>query len=350
MRDYDIFRAGDIVLQSGITYPQAQLAYKTYGTLNSGKSNLILFPTPFGAHHTDIEWMIRPGGALDPTRWFIVIPNQFGNGLSSSPSNASPPFNRGNHPHFTVYDNVAVQHRLVTEVFGVNKIALVYGWSMGGQQAYHWAAMYPDMVRRIGVSCGSARTSPHNWVFLEGVKAALTTDSSYRDGLFLAYPERGLRAMGRVYAGWALSQAFYRDELWRVMGYSSVEDYIVGAWERSFLRRDPNDLLAHIWTWQHADISANEHYDGDFAAALAAIRARALIMPSATDLYFPVEDNRREVAQMPNAELVVIPSDWGHRAGMPAHNPVDAQFIDAALKRLLECRPPKLDGAAAGVE
>jgi homoserine O-acetyltransferase len=89
-----------------------------------------------------------------------------------------------------------------------------------------------------------------------------------------------------------------------------------------------------LWTWQHADISANETYKGDFAAALRAIKARAIVMPSQTDLYFRVRDNEIEVAQMPNAELRTIPSIWGHVAGLGVHPP-DNEFIDAALKQLL---------------
>ena len=89
-----------------------------------------------------------------------------------------------------------------------------------------------------------------------------------------------------------------------------------------------------LWTWQHADITANARFNGDFAGALQAIRARAIVMPSETDLYFRVRDNQLEVAQMPNAELRPIPSIWGHAAGLGV-NPVDNGFIDAALNELL---------------
>lgn len=333
--DTKTFDAGSVILDSGRNHRGTHLAYQTYGTLNADKSNAIIFPTPYGGHHTDIEWLIGPDHALDPTRYFIVIPNMFGNGLSSSPSNATSPANGSRWPTFTVADNVRVQRRLLQGVFGIERLALAVGWSMGGMQAYHWAALYPDAVERLAVLCGAAKTSPHNQVFLEGVKATLTTDVHYQDGRFVGFPERGLRAMGRVYAGWAMSQTFYRDELWRQAGFSSLEDYLVTNWEGNYLRRDPGNLLAMLWTWQQADISANELYHGDLSAALGAITARALIMPGATDLYFQVEDSRREVAQMRNAELRVIPSDWGHRAGMPVQNPVDAQFIDAALIELL---------------
>jgi homoserine O-acetyltransferase len=217
-------------------------------------------------------------------------------------------------------------------------VALAGGFSMGGLQAYHWAALFPQAVERVAVLCGAARCSPHNFVFLEGVRSALTADSHYQDGRFVGVPERGLRAMGRVYAGWALSQTFYRNELWRTLGNSSLEDFLIQGWEGNFLKRDADNLLTHIWAWQNADICANELYSGDFGKALGAITARACIMPSATDLYFQVEDNRREVALMRNArhaELRVIPSDWGHRAGSAGAPPADREFVDAALKELL---------------
>jgi homoserine O-acetyltransferase len=90
-----------------------------------------------------------------------------------------------------------------------------------------------------------------------------------------------------------------------------------------------------IWSWQHADISANELYNGDVAKALGTISASALIMPTTTDLYFTVADNEREVVHMRHAELRPIPSIWGHRAGNPMQNPEDDDFIDRAVKELL---------------
>jgi homoserine O-acetyltransferase len=335
MSDYQIFNAGNVVLQSGMTLRNAELAYKTYGTLDAAKSNAIVYPTSYGAQHYDTEWLIQRGAALDPDRYFIVIPNLLGNGLSSSPSTMKPPYDKGRYPPATMTDNVRLQQRLMTEIFGVEHIRLVVGFSMGAQQAYHWGALFPDGVQRIACICGSARTSPHNFVFLEGVKAALTADPAWRDGYFAEHPVRGLRAMGRVYAGWGLSQAFYREELWRSIGFSSLEDFLVTGWEGNFLRRDADNLLAQLWTWQHADISANELYHGDLVRALGAIRAKALIMPSETDLYFTVEDNAREIRHMSDAVLRPIPSLWGHRAGNPVQVPEDFRFIDTALKQLL---------------
>ena len=110
-RDYDIFELGDVPLQSGLTLRNAQLAYKTFGQLDASRNNVIVYPTSYGAQHTDTEWLIRAGRALDPERYFIIIPNMFGNGLSSSPSNAGPPHDRGRFPGVTLADNVRMQHR-----------------------------------------------------------------------------------------------------------------------------------------------------------------------------------------------------------------------------------------------
>lgn len=332
--DYHVFEAGDVALQSGGVFRSLRLAYQTYGKLNAAKDNVIVYPTSFSAQYHDTEWLIQPGGILDSDRHFIVIPNLFGNGLSSSPSNSGVPF-----PDISYHDAVAVQRRLLVEQFGIEEVALVYGWSMGGMQAYHWAARYPDMVMRAAVVCGSARCSPYNHVFLEGVKAALTADPAFRNGRFVEKPVVGLRAMGRVYAGWAMSHAFYRDEVWREAGFATLEDYLAGSWDGAFARRDANDLLAQIGIWQRGDISRCSEFGGDLDRALALIKARILLMPGQTDRYFDVRDNENELGRLVNASSAVlhpIPSIHGHRAGNPVNNPRDRAFIHTEISALLQ--------------
>ena len=335
MSDHKVFDLGDVDLQCGLRLRDAKLAYQTYGELNARKDNAIVFPTFFGSQHPSNEPMIGEGMALDPSRYFIIIPNLFGNGLSSSPSNTPPPYGRARFPLTTYYDNIRCQHRLVTEAFGIERLALVCGFSMGAQQAFHWGALFPDMVERIAPWCGSARTSRHNFVFLEGVKAALTADDAWNGGWYDSPPARGLRAMARVYAGWAPSQDFYREKVYLDMGHSSLEDYLITSWEGRYLQQDANNILAMVATWQAGDISDNPLYHGNFEKALGAISARAFVMPSRTDQYFPPEDNEIEVGMMPNAELRVIPTIWGHTGGGPGRNPADTGFIDAQLKELL---------------
>lgn len=272
---------------------------------------------------------------LDPERYFIVIANQFGNGLSTSPSNLAEPFGLGCNPVFTHWDNVHAQERLLREKFGITRLALAYGWSMGGQQALHWGAMFPDRVASICAVCTSARTSRHNKVFLEGIHATLMTDGAWRDGRFVERPVKALRAFGRVYAGWAMSQAFYRQRLWETIGYASLEDYLVRAWEGNFLRRDAADLLSMIETWYHSDVSDNTIHNGDLSKALGAITARSIIMPSTTDLYFTLADSEIEARLMPNATLRPIESIWGRRAGNPVQSSEDEAVLRAAVQELL---------------
>jgi homoserine O-acetyltransferase len=333
MGDVETFALGDFQLQSGSTLWQARLAYKTCGALNGARDNAVLIPTFYAGHHTDCELMFAAGRAIDPARHFIIVVNMFGNGLSSSPSNAPVPIDRAAFPHVTIYDNVVAQHRLVTQHLGIRRLALVAGFSMGAQQAFHWGALFPEMVGAIAPICGTARTSPHNFVFLEGLKAALTADAAFDDGWYDAPPVKGLIAFARVYAGWVYSQDFYRQREHTKLGLGSIDDVLRFS-EQRYRSRDANDLLAMLWTWQHADIGAHDRFKGDLTAALKAITPRAIVMPSETDLYFRVRDNELEVRHMPHAQLRPIPSIWGHAAGRGT-NPVDNAFIDAALRDLL---------------
>lgn len=337
MMDYEIFDLGDVTLQSGVTLPDAFLAYKTYGRLNEKKDNVIVYPTAFGDQHIQNEWLIGDGMALDPREYFIIVPNLLGNGLSSSPSNTPPPFDRAHFPQVTIYDNVKFQHRLVTEKFGIHKIALVVGWSMGGIQAFQWGASYPDMVERIAPFAGVAKTWPQTYVVLEGMKAPLMAAVGFDSSKLNKLTTEDMRAVGRVYAGWGVSQAFYREGLYREMGFDSLADFMAGVWEDSFMKMDPHNVLSMLWTGQHADISANPSYDGDFDKALKSISALACIMPGSTDLFCPADDNEYEANLIPHALFKPIESIWGHFAGRGI-NSADNQFIDDNLKRLLALR------------
>jgi len=332
------FFLGDVVLQKGGVLRDARLAYATFGALNAARDNAVLFPTYYTGTHRENARLVGPGRALDPSRWFVVIPNLFGNGVSSSPSNhAAQP--GADFPRLTLFDNAHCHKRLL-DALGVERVALAFGWSMGAQQAYHYAALFPERVRAVLAVCGSARTSPHNWVFLEGVKAALLADPAFEGGRYTSPPRRGLAAFGRVYAGWAYSQAFFRDGLYRQLGFSSPSA-LLDAWARDHETWDANDLLSMLDTWQTADISDGPHYEGDFPRALSAILARTLVMPVSTDLYFPPDDSRIEVAHLRSGELRIIHTEWGHVAGGPDRNAEATLLIERAVRELLDDQPER---------
>lgn len=323
-------------LQCGKVLSEAKLVYQTYGELSPKRDNVILYPTSYGGQHSDLDWLIHPEGILDPQQWFIIIPNQFGNGLSSSPSNDSACKLRESGFWFTHWDNIRAQKALLREVFKVEKLAMVYGWSMGAQQAYHWGALYPEQVERIVAICGTARTTEHNQVFLESLRYALTADPCWQGNHFEGTPERGYRAFARIYASWAASQAYYREGLHYKQGFASLEDYLLRGWEPNYRRHDPHNLLSMLETWRRCDLSNNPIYQGDYDRALQSITAKTLVMPATTDLYFTPEDCEAEAKQIPRAEYRPIPSIWGHRAGNPHQNPTDEAFIKEAVREILE--------------
>ena len=336
MPDYQIFEAGDVVLQSGLTYRQARLAYKTYGTLDAGKSNVIVYPTSYGSQHYDLEWLIQPGKALDPEKYFIVIMNKFGNGLSSSPSNTPPPFDRARYPHFTMTDMVRIQQRLLAEVFGIERVRLVYGFSMGAQQAFQWAVSYPNFADRIVATSGTAKTYPHGVVRLEGQIAALTADAAFQNGDYTAQPTKGMEAFATVWTAWLFSQEWWRRELWREGAKPGTTfESVLHEFRTNFIPgADANDLILQMRTWEFHDVGATPGFDGDVERALRSIKVPVLYMPSETDLYFPVGDARYEAAFITNCSLVPIPSLWGHTAGA-ASNPADGKFLNEKISHFL---------------
>ncbi|WP_272009907.1 alpha/beta fold hydrolase [Roseovarius sp. ZX-A-9] len=333
--NHETLALGDVTLLSGEVLHDARLAYKTYGTMTAARDNVVVLPTFYTGTHERNEGFFGPGRAIDPARHFIVCPNLFGNGVSSSPSNMAVPQDGPRFPLVQLWDNIACQHRLLHDHLGVERIALVAGWSMAGCQAYQWAAQYPDMVQAILPFCASAKTSPHNIVFLEGVKAALCADGTWDGGNYTTPPVAGLKAFARVYAGWAFSQTFYRDGLYRELGFETPEA-LLQDWEADHVSGwDANDLLAKLATWQAGDISAGPLYDGNIKKALGAIKARAILMPCTQDLYFPPEDNAIEAQYMPNAELRPYDSPWGHCAANPGNDAGFTAALDASIKELL---------------
>ena len=329
------FALADFPLDSGETLTEGWLSYLQIGELNAAGDNLILLPTYYGGTHDGVLPWIGAGSPLDPEHYCLVIPNLIGNGVSVSPSNAGKHQAAAHFPRISLYDNVRAQKRLLEDRFADAAPALVMGWSMGGMQALHWGALYPDRVQRLMSICATARCWPHNQVFLAGVKAALTCDAAWQGGHYQLPPSTGLKAFGRVYAGWAYSQAFYRQRLHRELGLETLDD-VLDYWEKDHLQQDANNLLCVLDSWQQADISQLADFAGDIEQALACIRAPSIIMPSNTDLYFTAEDATWEAAQMPNAELRILDSDWGHIAGAPGRSPVDHRAIMAACADLLK--------------
>lgn len=324
-----LFSLGRFRFACGQELEDAQLAYRVFGEPAADGANVVLVPTAYGAWPEDLDWLVGP--ILDPGRWCVVVVSQFGNGRSSSPSNSAMGLAEQGW-RISHVDNVRAQVRLLEEGLGVEGPAMILGWSMGAQQGYHWAVLEPGRCRRLLALCGTARTTPHNRLFLLSLRHALTADPAWTGDRFDGDPSRGLRAFALIYASWAASQPFYRSLPLADLGHASVEAYVERLWLPLYQRHDPRDLLAMLDTWLGCDVAAAAGCGEDLAAALGSIRARVSVLACRQDLYFPPADCAAEAGLIPGATFAVIDSHLGHRAG----NPRDDPGVQARLRQALE--------------
>src|SRR5579864_4606668 len=201
--------------ESGVMLPQPRVVYGTYGKLNAARDNAVLLPSHYMADFHGYEWLIGADKALDPSKLFLVATELFGNGNSSSPSNAPEPYHGPRFPVTTIRDNVEAVHRLLTEELKITHLRAIIGFSMGAQQAFQWAVSYPTFADRIVATAGTAKTYGHGIVRLESEITAITTDPAYLDGDYTAEPERGIQVFSMVWAAWLFSQDWWRQELWK---------------------------------------------------------------------------------------------------------------------------------------
>jgi homoserine O-acetyltransferase/O-succinyltransferase len=320
--------------ESGITLPEAHIIYGTYGHLNAAGDNAVLLPSHYMANHHGYEWLIGADRALDPSKLFLVATELFGNGQSSSPSNAPEPYHGPRFPVTTIRDNVDAVHRLLTQELKITHLRAIVGFSMGAQQAFQWAVSYPAFADRIVATSGTAKTYPHGIVRLEGQIAALTADVAFQGGDYKTPPAKGLEAFGTVWAAWLYSQEWWRRELWRTtMPPGTTFEQALNRYRTRF-SADANDYILQARTWEKHDVGTTPGFGGDVERALRSIKVPLLYMPSETDLYFPIGDARYEAAFIPGVSLMPIPSLWGHTAGA-ASNPADAKFLNENIGRFL---------------
>ena len=200
---------------------------------------------------------------------------------------------------------------------------------MGAQQALQWAVSHPGFMDRVVATSGTAKTYGHGIVRLDGQIAALTADPVFAGGDYTAQPARGIRATALVWLGWLYSQEWWRQELWREGNPpgTTFQQAVAQTTDQFFAGDDANNLVLQMRTWQQHDVGHTPPFAGQLEAALRAIEAPVLYMPSATDLYFPADEARDEARFIRHCTFAPIPSLWGHPAGAGA-SPADAKFLN----------------------
>ena len=334
--EFQLFDLGNLVLESGETLRGAKLAYRTFGTLNADKSNAVLVTTWFsGTGKVMQDVYAGPGHALDPARYFIVIVDQLGSGVSSSPHNTAAPQAMAKFPKLSIGDDVRAQRKLLADLFGITSLALAVGGSMGGQQVYEWAVAFPGAIERAAIIAATARISLHQQVFVETLTEAITSDPAWQGGWYASGLDvrAGMDRMARIVATAGWSAEFYQTERWQsVIGMSSLDDFINGVMKAYFEPMDPNALLSQMHKWRRADVA--RHAQGDLTQALSRITARTMIMPISHDLFFPVQECQADCDLVPGAVLRVIHSPEGHM-GLNGFEPGYMEQVDRYLNELL---------------
>ncbi|MGV1795128.1 alpha/beta fold hydrolase [Rhizobium sp. A37_96] len=332
---FEVFSVGDLTLEEGEKIRDCKLAVATHGTLNSARDNAILVPTWFSGTNKIMEQVyIGPGRALDPDKYFIIVVNQIGSGLSSSPHNTAAPGNMARFPHVRIGDDVRAQHKLLTEIFGIESLKLVFGASMGAQQTYEWAVRYPQFVKRAAALAGTAKNTDHDRIFTQTLMDAITSDGAWNGGWYKAAGDVhiGLSRHAALWSVMGWCTQFYKRELWRGAGFSSVEDFQTNFMEGYFLPMDPNNLLCMAWKWQRGDVSRLAA--GDLVAALGRITAKVFVMPITSDMFFVPADCAYEQSLIAGSELRAIESDCGH-FGLVGIEETFTEQVDKHLRDLL---------------
>ena len=326
---------GPFELEEGIILPELNIAYAIHGSLNLKKDNAILVPTWYSGTSKIMETVfIGEGRALDPSKYCIIVVNQIGGGISSSPHNMSVPFSMSAFPKIRIGDDVRAQHILITEHLDIQELALVVGGSMGAQQTYEWAVRYPDMVKRAAPIAGYAKNTDHDYLYAQTLIEAITSDSGWANGEYSHHHEvkEGLKRHAKIWSVMGFCTEFFAQECWKTLGFSSAETFQTDFMEALFTQMDPNNLLCMAWKWQRGDVSRLT--DGNLATALSRIKAKTFVMPIDTDMFFKIEDCKREQELIAGSELRPIKSLGGHLA-LFGFEPSYLEQIDTHLKELL---------------
>lgn len=329
---------GDLPLESGETIREFAISYVTHGTLNADKSNAILMTTAIGGNHHRIDFLIGPGKALDTDRYFVVATDAIGNGLTTSPSNSTSQHGTA-FPHFTILDMVESQKRLLDRL-GITHVVAVAGASMGGMQALQWSVSNPGFMDALVALTPMARTAPWSIAVNEATRKALMLDPAFKDGAYERQPEQGWRLRADILQVLAARTP----EALRGIAPQPLDILPwMRAQEEAVLKAgfDANDWIAQTWAYDRHDIGQTPGFGGDVRKALAAIRARTLILTGGNlDLYNPVEEAREAGAYISQASVVAVPSVQGHTTAT-ATIAADVDFMNRTVQDFLGAAAPR---------
>ncbi|MGY0574770.1 alpha/beta fold hydrolase [Bradyrhizobium sp. RDM12] len=334
---HQLYSEGDLKLESGEVIKDFAISYVTHGTLNAEKSNAVLMVTAISGNHHRIDFMIGPGKALDPDKYFIICTDAIGNGLTTSPSNSKTQ-PRMQFPKFSIPDMVESQYRLVKEKFGIEHLVAVIGPSMGGMQTLQWGVSHPDYMGVLVAMVPLAKTPGWTVAVLEASRKAIMNDPAWKDGNYDVPPEKGVRLWRDILNLLAartpdMYQAQFNNGMDALPWMRQQENAAIRAF-------DANDWIYQTWAYEQHDVGNSVGFAGDTAKAMASIKARTLILTGTKDLLNPEFEPLEMGKNIRKVKMETInPGTVTGHASAGGANAADVDYLNHEVRKFLQDAP-----------
>ncbi len=309
-------------LENGEALAEVQVAYRSWGRLNSEGSNAVLVCHALtGSADVDEWWseVLGPGRALDPEVDFIVAANALGACYGTTgPGTPTRTHPRGLGPDFppvTIRDQVRLQALLLRRL-AVRRLSLVVGGSIGGMQALEWAVAEPLGVDAVAAIGAPGHHSPWAIALGEAQRQAIRNDPAWKGGRFDPSdpPSQGL-ALARMVAMCSYRSPGSFDLRFRrtraPSGEFQIQSYLRYQGEKLVRRFDANAYLSLSEAMDSHDLARAR---GPLEEVLAAVRPPALLVGIPSDTLYLPEELETLAQGIPSAELAWIESPHGHDA------------------------------------
>ena len=330
---HQLYRIGDLKLESGELIKDFAISYVTHGTLNAKKSNAILMVTAISGNHHRIDFLIGSGGALDASKYFVIATDAIANGLTTSPSNsqAQP---RMQFPKFTMRDMIRSQYLLLQHL-GINHLVAVIGPSMGGMQALQWGVSHPDMMDSLVAMVPLAKTPAWTVTVLEASRKAIMLDPAWNQGNYTSPPEKGIRLWRDILNFLAArSPEMYRDQFQNQLDVLPWLEAQEGNLVKAF---DANDWIYQTWAYERHDVGATPGFNGDYVKALRAIKAKTVILIGTKDSLNPEWEPQEAARYIRDVRVVTIsPGTVTGHASAGGVFPADVDFLNREISTFLD--------------
>ena len=325
-------------LESGEVLPSLEIAYDTYGQMNSERSNVIWVCHALTANSDVADWWphtVEAGRFLDPERYFVICANFLGSHygttgpLSVNPATGEPWY--GDFPRVTVRDMVRA-HQLLATHLGIEQVALLIGSSIGGFQCLEWSVMQPDFAKKAAFIATTPCTKAWAAAFNESQRMAIEGDPTFGE----RSAEAGLNGMATARSIALLS---YRGGMAYDISQADAEPDEASFERRvhSYQRYQGEKLRRRFNAYSYYRLSqAVDSHNlgrgrGKVEEVLASIRAKSLVVSITSDIIFPPADHQILIDNIPDVEYHTIDSIFGHDGFLVEHeqlNTIITEFMN----------------------